>query len=257
MKIELFGKDGKTPINGIEDWEKYGEPAEKKHWKKGRSAYEIAKSWLPNNKPGVPDGLVKILSNNFGENISIEKAIVEKKTYFSDTSSGPRNHDLLLYAKIDDKSVIIGIEGKERESYDKTLINKFNEATSPNSKLPNRINYFCQSILNDQYHEAFKDLRYQFLSGVAGVSKEVEENNADYGLFIVQQIKTQNTPQTAISQNEIDFNHFMKLLDKPNSLEFAGENNSGIWGPLNLIESQIVPSTKMYIGKFYHQSLLT
>lgn len=251
MRIEIFGKDGKTPIQGIEDWEMYGEPAEKKHWKVGRSAYEIAKSWLPDNKPGMPGELAKIIVDKFGENLVVEKAIVEKKTFFSDTPRGPRNHDLLLHAKIGDKYVIIGIEGKERESYDKMLSIKFNDATSPNSKLPFRISDFCRSILNHKYHENFKDLRYQFLSGVAGVAQEVKENKADFGLFIVQQIKTQDTPLKAVLKNESDFKHFMKLLDENNSHDFTGENNSGIWGPFNISESKIVPSTKMYIGKFY------
>lgn len=144
MDIQIFGKDEETLIQNIEEWEKYGEPAEKYHWKKGRSAFEIAKSWLPNNEPGVPENLSKILNEHFQDEITFEKGIVEKKTYFNDTSSGPRNHDLLVTAFFGEKKIIIGIEGKERESYDKVLSKKFKQASSLNSNFLIELKAFVQ-----------------------------------------------------------------------------------------------------------------
>lgn len=251
MDIKIFGKDEKSPIQNIKEWEKHGEPAEKYHWKKGRSAYEVANSWLPNNKPGVPKNLIKILTEHFQDEITFEKGIVEKKTYFSDTSSGPRNHDLLATATLGGRKIVIGIEGKERESYDKVLSKKFDNVSSPNSKLPDRIEHFCSGILGNSYSNQLKNLYYQFLSGIAGVAVEVNKQNADLGMFIVQQFKSNKTPIDDLKRNEESFIEFLKFMGKPDPQNTGIESNSGIWGPYKIPGSELVPSTKMFIGKFY------
>lgn len=252
MGFEIVGSDGKTEISNIHDWELHGKPARDYHWKKGRSAFEIASSWLPNKRPGIPDEFHSLFNGHFSDELILTKAIVEKKTRFLDTHFGPRNHDLLIHAKLGDKKAILSIEAKERESFDKSLEGKISAIKSPKSRLPNRINRFSQGILGLDYDKKTEigKLYYQLFSGVAGLAHEVQLEGADFGVFVVQQIISADTPGSAVAFNNICFDEFRKMLPVSKQSHSKVSADSGLWGPYELPGSDLVPKTKIYLAKF-------
>jgi hypothetical protein len=253
MSFKIFGKDGLTEIHNLDDWARYGKPAEEKHWKKGRSAQEVANAWLPDQQPGIPSEFLALFDGYFSDELVLEKAIAEKKTRFSDTPRGPRNHDLLIHAKIGSNKVILSIEGKEREAFDKPLKLKKLDAKSPSSKLPSRIRGFCSGILGldyDRNSEELGKLYYQLFSGVAGLAQEMKLTGADFGVFVVQQIKSSDTPETDLDRNNNSFLDFIKMVEKTQTSGATDHKDSSIWGPFELPGNELVPKAKIYLAKF-------
>lgn len=242
----IFGSDGKSQIRNLDDWKRHGAPAKSTHWKQGRSAYETAASWLRGNRPSVPVEFMNIFRDAGFHNIEIISAIAERKTTFNDTNKGPRNHDLLIYANINSKKVIVGLEGKEREPYDKTVGERIEEAVkaASNSKLPARVHSFCRGILGRSYSRSYENIHYQFLSGIAGVAVEVKKNDAEFGVFAVQQIVTSQTPTNKIAYNDESYNSFVQLLDPTH------KGDSSLIGPFALPGSALIPPVVIFIAKY-------
>ncbi|UQZ32790.1 hypothetical protein C2I18_03985 [Paenibacillus sp. PK3_47] len=52
-------------ISSVEEWLKYAPPAKRElHWQEGRSAYELAHSWLGEGQPQTPVALLKLLNGS-------------------------------------------------------------------------------------------------------------------------------------------------------------------------------------------------
>ena len=248
-KVKIFGKDSKSRINNLKDWKTYAPPANPIHWKEGRSAMELAKSWIDGNNPIGPISLESLLRKQFRtDDIILLKAYAEYESKFYDTSNGPRNHDLLLEAKIDDNLYIIGIEAKEREAFDDTLDNKIISAksNSVNTKLPRRIDDFCRVIFNKSYGDEFKNIRYQFLSGIAGTLIEAYKRNSSSAIFIVQQFKSLDTPPNDLKRNVSDLEYFLSFITKRR----IDCDKDFLTGPFKVSDSAFLPPIDLYIGKF-------
>jgi hypothetical protein len=247
MGFHILGKDGESIIKDLNTWKKYASPTSSNHWAEGRSAMEFARAWIKNG-PAVPQDIQRIFKSSFPRHdISFIHAYAEWETPFSDTPRGPRNHDLLLEANIDGKLFVIGIEGKEREQFDKTLEKKISEAKNRSGQtlLPARVNSFCRGILNRPYGDDLKNLRYQFLSGIAGTVVEAKERNATTSVFIAHQLISPATPLNKIEQNMKDYETFIRhLLNEDDNTK-----EQLLYGPFNIPGSELVPSGEVYIGK--------
>jgi hypothetical protein len=53
--------------------------------------------------------------------IELLEGVAEKKTRFDEDPRGPRNHDVLVGARHADERLVIGVEGKADEPFDKPL----------------------------------------------------------------------------------------------------------------------------------------
>ena len=56
------------PIQSFSDWEKHALPPDRRerHWKEGRSAFELGRSWTANGEPAAPGELIRLLESHDG-----------------------------------------------------------------------------------------------------------------------------------------------------------------------------------------------
>src|SRR4051812_24343798 len=130
MKTKVTGRSGHR-IETLEDWRKHGGPASTKHWKPGRSAYELAADWIDRNAEDRVVELVSLLDD--ADDLGLVDAVAEKKTPF-DSRSGPRTHDLLIHGRTLKGPVTIGIEAKADEPFDLPLWRYREEGLRENPK---------------------------------------------------------------------------------------------------------------------------
>lgn len=98
------------PIRSFSDWENYALPPErrKRHWKKGRSAFELGWSWTASGQPAAPAELVQLISSHEAtRGTLIFSGITEHETTLPFSERGARCHDLALRAEQDGHLVTI------------------------------------------------------------------------------------------------------------------------------------------------------
>lgn len=168
MKITI--KKNEQVITNLDDWYKISPPKrEKRQWKIGRSAMEMARFALSKNFSTFISELVA------NEQISDIEYVCEPEatTSFKKMGKGgPRNHDLLM---VGDTS-IIGIEAKVSEGYDKKLKVKRKGATE---NMQNRLDS-CLLFLygkKENIPECAEELYYQLFSATIGTIVEAWKKN--------------------------------------------------------------------------------
>lgn len=246
MKVEIFGsKKGLQQIETLEDWRRFAPPASDIHWKEGRSACELARAWVKNG-PAVPNEVLSLFSSSdVLSKLQFLRAHAEYLTKFEDTPNGPRNHDLLVEAALGEQRVLIGIEGKEREEFDKSLSVRFAaKQDQAGSKFPARVNEFCLGMFGEPYSPRYAELKYQFLSASAGILAE-KEKGSDLAVLLIHQFVSADTPSKDIERNKQDYAFFIKLM-KP-ELETVQENV--LYGPFQVPGCSLFPSRPLFIGK--------
>lgn len=168
MKITI--KKNEQIITNLEDWYKFSPPKrEKKQWRIGRSAMEMARFALSNS-------FLTFISDLVGnEHISDIEYVCEPEatTSFKKMGKGgPRNHDLLM---IGDTS-IIGIEAKVSEFYDKKIGEK-RKGASENMK--KRLDSCLQYLYGEKGNipDNAEELYYQLFSATIGTIVEARKKN--------------------------------------------------------------------------------
>ena len=117
--MEFTNRQGQA-IGSLEDWASLGKPASADHWTPGRSAHELARDWVEGD---AADAVVSLLSARpeFA-GIELLEGIAEKRTQFDNDPRGPRNHDLLVRARLPAGPLItVAVEGKADEEFDVPL----------------------------------------------------------------------------------------------------------------------------------------
>lgn len=115
------------PIRSFSDWEKYGLPPDRRerHWKEGRSAFELGRSWTANGEPAVPSELIELLdSHEATRNTVILSGITEHETTLPFGKHGARCHDLALHAEQNGCVVTVCVEAKADEPFGGTIAEK-------------------------------------------------------------------------------------------------------------------------------------
>lgn len=68
------------------------------HWKDGRSAKELAKSWVAGEGPAA---LARLFDSNAEtRGLTVETAVAEAQISFDKHPGGKRNHDLLIWGPL-------------------------------------------------------------------------------------------------------------------------------------------------------------
>jgi hypothetical protein len=222
MKIKI-SKNGKT-ITSLDKWFELAPPKRKeKQWKVGRSAMEMARFALSDSFSGFISQVLKeckleSLASDFEcepeANSSFGKGMGKGES---------RNHDLLMIGK----DVLIGVEAKVSESFDKQISKKRKEV-----KDQTRINKFIQYIYGDNAPKNVKDLYYQLFSATIGSIKEAERRgdiNNVIVLFIVFKEKLENKKTN--DKNDEAFNAFCTSLNlkKNQPISFPEAQNINCW----------------------------
>jgi hypothetical protein len=263
LNVQIKSQTG-APILSFSDWEKYALPPDRKerHWKEGRSAYELGWSWTANGEAAVPSELIELLDSHEGtRRTAILSGITEHETALPPFGSGgPRCHDLALQAEQDGCPVTVCIEAKADESFGGTVAEELIKAKKrPSTKFPERLDWLTRSLLG---LPAFKDdqllvlsddvasLRYQLLSAIGGTLIEARLQHASKAIFLVHEFRTMSTVDAKLDANANALNRFLRLLQSVN--KGGGEDSeleSGhIVGPISITDRPVVGAIKITYG---------
>jgi hypothetical protein len=208
-------------------------------WVQGKSAWETASAWVGSGETRVPFEVQTLLaSHKLSARVVVDHGIVECKTPLR-YASGPRNHDLALWARNNSPTAFIGIESKANDGLGETMQNKIDaarrrRARGENTNLDQRAEWLSQSLFgislladdyqNSRRHERERDIRtkalqlpYQLFAGVAGTLLEAKIAQSEIAIFIVHQFRTTYTNDHDIRADAKRLHRFTSLLVEANS----------------------------------------
>lgn len=137
--------------------------------KKMNNGYSIGQTWL--------DGLVEIIT---GSPFEFNEAEIEHPSKVDNLRGGQRMQDLTIWGESAGKSIFVAIEAKVLESFDKTILDAYNDAVKYKEEVNARsmkdkriedlvARFFPNVIPTD---ESIKNLRYQLFHYVAASEQE-------------------------------------------------------------------------------------
>jgi len=242
---------GLTPndhIRSLNEWFiKCPPEGKERHWVDGRSAKETAKHWVYT----IPQPFKDILKPFM---LTYKLCSPEFVTHFDSYRGNGRNHDLLILAENDNKQpVVISIESKVDEEFDKTLEKAIKKALlekqkNPNSRAKERIDELRANLMGNINDEQLK-LRYQLLTATAGVIAEAKIQNAKTAILLVQTFISDEINKKKHQQNQADLNAFITLLTKD---EYKSIENDKLVGPIKISKEtdKISKEIDLWIGKY-------
>ncbi|MFJ7825461.1 DUF6946 family protein [Psychrobacillus sp. NPDC096623] len=240
--MKILNKEGKE-ITSEQEWLRIAPPARKEfHWKKGRSAFELAHVWFEGEEVKVPIVLQNLLNSSKElHSIKLHTAFAEVETKLDNYGKG-RVHDLLIRGTLNEQPVLISIEAKADETFGE-IIGKCIEQSSETSKLPIRIKLMASALLEER---VIYDLRYQLLHGVAGTLIEAQKQGASVAIFIVHQFISNSNSQAAQKKNNADLDAFVSRLTHQTIRLTPGH----LIGPVAVTGGATIPNNiPLYIGK--------
>jgi hypothetical protein len=109
--------DDGRPIATLAAWHELAPPAAPNHWREHRSAYELARAWTEGD--GAERLRALLATRDEFADVELQRVVAERKTWFDDIPVGPRNHDLLVLARAPAGRIVVGIEAKADEPFDR------------------------------------------------------------------------------------------------------------------------------------------
>lgn len=212
MKI---GKGNKT-IETLEDWFLHAPPEKgEKQWVDGRSAKEMARSWLNGDSR---QRLLELLQPVFGS-VTLESAEPECNVPF-DEFSGPRQCDLAIQARSDRGAIVIHIEGKADEPFGALTGDAYDAATAANalrvgrkkSAVPRRIEGLSELLFGHSLDQAVRGLRYQLLYSAAAAWADAAERKSIAAVFVVQELHSPTLDGRKMRGNAMDWEAFLRMF---------------------------------------------
>ncbi|MBX3045219.1 MAG: hypothetical protein KIT33_10390 [Candidatus Kapabacteria bacterium] len=196
------------PIITIDDWKRLCPPQKKdEHWKDGRSAKETAKLWIN----GAP---VEYLDTIKPLKVCSEIVSPEYVSYFDKNGGNGRNHDLLILDTAN--KIVVGIESKVDEAFDKTVEKRYYDAIidkdkNKDSLAKERVEELIPALFNQKL-ETISQLKYQLLTSVAGTIAEAKKKECKKAVFLVQTFISQQMNSKRHRQNQLDLDYFVEII---------------------------------------------
>jgi hypothetical protein len=235
--LSLASRYGK-PIRTMEEW-RVERKALNRGWVEGKSAWEIANAWVGSGKPLVPTGFQRLLeSHTMTTGVVVHDGVVERKTSLLYAPSGPRNHDLALWARENSPRVFIGIESKADDGFGKTMKEQIDLANQKrgqgeNTNLDRRMDWLSHCLLGvtllasddqnasrcqqeQEIRTKVLDLPFQLFAGVAGTLLEAKKARSEIAIFVVHQFRTPHTNDNEIKADARALHRFVSLLVQTN-----------------------------------------
>lgn len=200
-----------APIDSIGDWLCLAPPVKRAaHWRKGRSARELATAWLRPGRPALPEELaVLLVSNPLTTFFASGLARPEAELVLDEHEGNTRNADLLLHGTAAGGNVLITIEAKADESYGPYVHEALaGVAGKSASKLPDRIRALSELLFGPE-GEPGDPLRYQLLHGLGATVLEALRTQADVAVFVIHVFRTPETSDAKHELNAADLRSFM------------------------------------------------
>jgi hypothetical protein len=267
-RVEIRGHAGQQ-IRSFVDWEEYALPPERMvHWKEGRSAFELGRSWTGCGEPTAPAELLQLLESREGTRRTVIKSgVTEHQTTLPFGDRGPRCHDLALRAERDGCVTTICIEAKADEPFGRMVADELREAKRrPVTRFPERLDWLTRSLLGvpafkDHEHLILSDvisgLPYQLLAATAGTLLEAQIQEATTAVLLVHEFRTTATVDAKLEANAEALHQFLRLFYSRNGGpdEDLPLRPGEMIGPISITERSIagrptMPSEiPLFIGK--------
>lgn len=213
MKLQIKSKNGIAINSTTPDWRNYAPPQNPdKHWQDGHSAKELAKSVF-DNKTFIPK--IESILKRFSIPVPDEMhGVPEMATKLIWGTRGNRKHDLFL---IDNRaSMVIGIEAKADESFDKPIKNKRANAkknADGGANMSTRLDGMLNYLYDGNPPQNREDLMYQLLSATAGVIIEANKRGIKKACIVFLVFYSNQLSQSKIAKNEADWCTFCKTIN--------------------------------------------
>ena len=170
------------------------------HWKKGRSAYELAHSWI--DAEGIPASVRSVLDTcpDYAGACLVE-GLFERDVDLR-TPGHPSQTDLLAYVKLAHGNAVIAVEGKVNEPFGE-LVSTWNTGT-PGKEC--RLKALCRSL--GLKAADVGNIRYQLLHRTASAIYEAQRYRTTRALMLVHSFSPTDTSFE-------DFRAFADLTETP------------------------------------------
>ena len=231
------------------DWRRLAPPAAPHHWREYRSAYELAHAWT---RGDGAERLAAMLGMREGlAGIQLERGIAERRSWFDDIPGKPRHHDLLVLARTNPGLVVVGIEAKADEPFDRELLELTAAARRRfhATRAPQRVDRLTRAFFGTTLDEepALGALRYQLLSALAGTLVEAGRRRATVAVLAVHEFITPETAAIKRQRNARDLDAFVARLGS--APRIAGPDGAWIAGPFAVRGNAHLPAdVPVYIG---------
>jgi hypothetical protein len=252
MRIE---KDG-NEIRCITDWEDFAPPKGKeKQWVKGRSAYELARTWCGAVTVSMPPELRALFdSRKETEGLEVDCVTPEQRIKFDPFGGEPRNADLAFVGRTATVTVAVTVEAKADEPFGETMARTLAAALAQLDKNPKsrgiaRIEGLVKALFHPHIQGMPKltDIRYQLITATAGTLAYALQNGANLAVLIVHEFITAKTQDERHAINRADYSAFLHRLSGEKAL---ADNPVGLLGPFKVPGKPLFESTpELFVGK--------
>lgn len=150
-----------------------------RHWKKGRSAYELAVAWI--SAHGIPASVRSVLNEApEWQEAELLDAVFERTTNLG-TPGAPSQTDLLAVMALPKANAVLAVEGKVDEPFGET-VGKWLGPNPPSGKTA-RLKRLCATLgLN---HDVIGDLHYQLLHRTCAAIYEAQRFRYPSAMMLV------------------------------------------------------------------------
>jgi hypothetical protein len=199
-------------ICSLTEWREHGRPAGgDSQWRDGRSAKETARAWL-----GLLPVLTLLESHRATSGLRISRVEPEVRLKFDDYGGNTRNSDVVVYGQGDAGKVVIAIEAKADEPFDRrSLAEAARSSTSERSNLPARADELSRRLFGSdlaELDENQRDVPYQLAHGPIAAALEAERVGASTAVFAVHEFRTDETDDALMKENNRAWAQAMLLL---------------------------------------------
>jgi hypothetical protein len=250
-------------ITTLETWREFGGPKDpEKQWVDLRSAKELARAWCGDGKAVAPpaDFLALLETHPRLGGLEITDGYAELKTGLRGERGGERNHDLLLVGHTATETVVIGVEGKADESFDKTLAERWAGAqktieVKKVTNWPERLTRLVPALLGVEattpdgvLNPGIAQVPYQLLSALAGTLIEAEDRGANLAVFVAHTFRTTRTTDERIEENKAAFADFVARIAGVDRTDIREGELYGPFQPHEAPSSRIPSSVEFLSG---------
>jgi len=236
-------------IRSIEDWFQWAPPKMgERQWKDGRSAKELARSWVRKGYACPPEEMRLLLEGAFNREITFHEAKPECVIALDDFGGEHRNCDLVVLCGVGTQCLVVNVEAKADEPFgDDTIGDYYTARLDSRSNVPARIRQLSLALFGRVPDAAIRRLRYQLLHAAAATLIEAAANKVELGLLLVHEFRCPKLNEKKLTQNNIDWEDFVHVFPE---LATARLEKNQILGPVSVPGGGRVPcSVPLYLGK--------
>lgn len=250
----MISKDNR-PITDLDDWGLRAGPKSESHWKPGRSAMEAARAWLAAKPPGLPPEVAVAMASHADFGPVLEwNGEPEVRLSLDGRPGEPRNTDLLVESRDAFGPVLIAVEAKADEPFDRLMADVLSAALE--SKIKNsdsgalaRAQDLAVSLLSARAKGQAKvgALRYQLFTAAVGVLRAAEYRGIERAVLLVHEFITDATTDKEHASNASDLDDW---LLRASSGQFAHLGANTMVGPIVVGPSDLLKGTaRLFVAK--------